>query len=152
MFQFKEFKNLADGEIKLGIKSKDEPNIEMGYSPRYGFSITHIKDNEDIGVIYFSVGNTRNHFLTGHLSFGVSPVYSGHNYARKACLLMIPVMEAHGFDIVYIGAKKDNIASLKTIEKLGARKLTKTDIPDESVLDELKDKEIQMYLWDFNET
>ena len=150
MFQFKEFKNLTNGEIKLVIKSKDEPDEEKGYSPRYGFSIIHIKDNEDIGVVYFSVGNTRNHFLTGHLSYGVSPANAGHNFARKACILMIPVMKAHGFSKIFIGAKNDNIASLRTIEKLGAREMTEDDVPDEAVLKELNEKEIRMFIWDID--
>ena len=82
MFDFKEFTDLSDGEIKLVVKSHDE---EEGFAPRYGFSIIHIADDEDIGVVFFSVDNTNRQYIRGHLSYGVSPVYSGHNYAVKAC-------------------------------------------------------------------
>src|SRR5690554_7472398 len=88
MFKFKEFNNLCNDEIRLTLKSKDEPDIEKGYAPRYGFSIIHIKDNEDIGVVYFSVDSSKRQYIYGHLSYGVSPAYAGHNYAMKACKLI----------------------------------------------------------------
>lgn len=147
MFEFKDFSNLSDEEIKLVIKSRDEADINEGYSPRYGFSIIHIKDNKDIGVVYFSVGNTRQHYLTGHLSYGVSPAYNGHNFARKACLLLKPVIKSHGFNKVMLGSSYDNIASRRTIKKLGAIRLTMKDVSDKSIFKELEDKRIEMYVW-----
>jgi predicted acetyltransferase len=88
MLAFLKFNDLEDGEIKLVLKSYDIPDVDKGYSPRYGFSIIHIEDNEEIGVVYFTVDTSRRQYLCGHLSYGVSPVYSGHNYAMKACKLI----------------------------------------------------------------
>lgn len=36
----------------------------------------------------------------------------------------------------------------KTIEKLGARPIIIDDVPDERVLEELKDKQVDMSVWD----
>ena len=124
MFQFLEFNDLKDGEIKLVLKSQDQPDYEKGVLPRYGFSIIHINDNEDIGSVYFAVDATRRQYLRGHLSYGVSPAYSGRNYAMKACKLIKQVALAHGFNRLFIGSGYDNIASRKTIEKLGAVPIT----------------------------
>jgi Predicted acetyltransferase len=150
MFEFLTFDDLRDDEIELRIKSKDEPDIEKGYSPRYGFSIIHLGDNEDIGVVYFAVDTTRRQYLRGHLSYGVSPAYSGHNYAAKACRLMKKVALAHGFERLFIGADYGNIASIKTIEKLGAVPITEADVPDRDVLSELAKEKTIMYVWDIN--
>ena len=150
MFQFLEFNNLNDGEIKLVIKSQDQPNDENGDMPRYGFSIIHIKDNEDIGVVYFAVDNSRSQYLRGHLSYGVSPAYKGNNYAAKACKLIKHVALAHGFKRLFIGSGHDNIASRKTIEKLGATPVTINDVPDEDVLQYHKSENIDMYVWDIS--
>ena len=152
MFHFFEFHDLKDDEIKLVIKSLDEPDIEKGYVPRYCFSIIHIKDNKDIGAVYFAVDNSsRRQYLRGHLSYGVSPAYSGHNYAMKACKLIKQVSLAHGFERLFIGSGYDNIASRKTIEKLGAVPITLSDVPDDEILQELRADKIDMFVWDIAE-
>jgi len=148
MFQFIQFDDLRDDEIKLVLKSHDEPDAENGIAPRYGFSIIHINDDKDIGVVYFAVNNSRRQYLRGHLSYGVSPAYSGHNYAMKAYRLIKPVALAHGFKRLFIGSKYDNIASRKTIERLGAIPVTLDDVPDKEILQALQDDKIDMYVWD----
>ena len=150
MFQFIDFTELKDNEIKLVLKSHDEPDPEKGILPRYGFSIIHIANDEDIGVVYFAVDNTRRQYLRGHLSYGVSPAYSGHNYAMKACKLIKTVALAHGFKRLFIGSKNDNLASKKTIEKLGAIPITKDDVPDYEIIHELQVEKIDMYVWDID--
>lgn len=148
MFQFLEFNDLKDDEIKLVLKSQDLPDYEKGILPRYGFSIIHIKDNTDIGAIYFAVDSTRRQYLRGHLSYGVSSDYSGHNYAMKACKLIKKVALAHGFKRLFIGSEYDNIASRKTIEKLGATLITINDVPDDDIMKNLNTEKIHMYVWD----
>ena len=151
MFPFLEFDDLQDDEIKLVLKSLDQPDDEKGYSPRYGFSIVHRKDDKAIGVVYFAVDTSRKQYLRGHLSYGVSPAYSGHNYAMKACALMKRVALAHGFKRLFIGSGYDNIASRKTIEKLGAVPITSKDVSDSEVLQSLRADRIDMYVWDIAE-
>lgn len=148
MFNFLEFNDLKDDEIKLVLKSQDSPDYKKGILPRYGFSIIRINDNEDIGVIYFAVDNTRRQYLRGQISYGVSPDYSGHNYAMKACKLIKQVALAHGFKRLFIGAGYDNIASRKTIEKLGATLITVNDVPDDEIIQNLQTEKIDMYVWD----
>ena len=130
------------------LKSQDQPDYENGILPRYGFTIIHINDDRDIGVVYFSVDSTRRQYLRGHLSYGVDPKYSGHNYAMKACKLTKQVALAHGFKRLFIGSRYDNIASRKTIEKLGAIPITANDVPDIKILEELQEEKIDMYAWD----
>ena len=147
MFQFMEFNNLSDGEIKLVPKSQDQPDYEKGILPRYGFSVIHIEDDKDIGVVYFAVDDTRRQYLRGHLSYGIDPAYRGNSYAAKACRLVKNVALAHGFRRLFIGSGSDNIASRKTIEKLGAVPVTREDVSDDEVLEELRAEGIDMYVW-----
>jgi len=148
MFKFLEFNDMQDEEIRLVIKSHDQPDYKNGILPRYGFSIIHIKDNRDIGVIYFAVDNTRRQYLRGHLSYGIDPKYSKHSFAAKACKLIKQVALAHGFKHLFIGSGYDNIASRKTIEKLGAVLIVESDVPYAEVLNELQAEKIDMYIWD----
>lgn len=150
MFPFQEFSDLEDGEIRLVAKSHDQPDPENGILPRYCFAIWHIEDEEDIGAVYFALDTTRRQFLKGHLSYGVSPAYAGHNYAAKACRLIRRVALSHGFSRLFIGSGYDNIASRKTIEKLGARRIAAGDVPDEEILSELSEQKIDMYVWEID--
>ncbi len=150
MFQFLEFRDLQDGEIRLVLKSRDEPDEEKGIMPRYGFSIVRTRDDVEVGVLYFAVDSSRRQYLRGHISYGVSPAHSGHHYAAKACLLASHVARAHGFTRVFIGAKHDNIASIKTIEKLTTRHVTINDVPDAEILGTLNDQQIDMYVWNID--
>ncbi len=151
MFQFAKFNDLKDDEIKLIPKSYDEPDLEKGYAPRYGFSIILVDSNEDIGVVYFSVDTSTRQYLVGHLSYGVSPTHAGHNYAAKACRLVKKVALAHDFKRLFIGAGYDNIASRKTIERLGAVPITKKDVPDAGILEKLQENKVHMFVWDITE-
>lgn len=153
MFEWKEFKILANDEIRLVPKSRDEPNNEKGHAPRYGFSIIHIQDNRDIGVVYLAIHpeSSRGQYLAGHLSYGVDRRYKGHYYAAQACILMKPVALAHGLRRLFIGSGNDNIASRKTILKLGARPITRDDVPDDSVLAELRTNKVGMFVWNLAE-
>lgn len=45
MFQFIEFPDLNDNEIKLRVKSYDEPDLDKKYAYRYIFSIVLIETN-----------------------------------------------------------------------------------------------------------
>ncbi len=148
MFQFLDVPDLYDSEIKLILTTRDEPDLEKGNVPRYGFSIIHIETNEDIGVVYFAVDTSRRQYLRGHISYGVSLAHAGHNYAAKACKLVKKVALAHGFSRLYIGSKHDNIASRKTIIKLGAVPITINDVPDADIINSLQEDNIDMFVWD----
>ena len=148
MFRFIDFDDLRDDEIKLVIKSKDEPDAKEGFAPRYGFSIVRIKDGQEVGVVYFAVDTSRRQYMHGHLSYGVSEAFRGQNYAAKACRLMKHVGLAHGFTRLFVGSGCDNVASRKTIEKLGAIPIAATDVPDADILKYLQGEEIDMFYWD----
>lgn len=147
MYQFIEFPNLKDNEIKLIVKGYDEPDLDKGYKPRYIFSIVLIETNEDVGEVYFAVDTSPRQYLRGHISYGVSSEHRGHNYALKACLLIKHVALAHGFSSVFIGANHENFASRKTIEKLGAVPITKNDVPKDEILKKLQEEKIDMFVW-----
>ena len=55
---------------------------------------------------------------------------------------------AHGFQRLFIGSGNDNIASIKTIEKLGAIPITSDDVPDDKILQDLHNEKIDMFVWD----
>ncbi|MCL2572879.1 MAG: GNAT family N-acetyltransferase [Defluviitaleaceae bacterium] len=148
MFKYLNFNDLSSNEIKLTIKTQDQPDPNNGILPRYGFAIIRISDNKEVGIIYFAADTTNRQYTRGHLSYGISPEYQGNNYAAKACQIIKPVPLAHGFTRLFIGSKYDNIPSIKTIEKLGAIPITKDDVPQAAILQQLQEEKTYMYVWD----
>lgn len=65
----------------------------------------------------------------------------------KACKLIKQVALAHGFKRLFIGSGYDNIASRKTIEKLGATLITINDVSDDEIMQNLRTEKIDMYVW-----
>ena len=70
----------------------------------------NIKPNFD--VYYYKVENTE------HYEFDIE--YRGYNYAYKASKLVLQVAKAHNMSELILTCDESNIASYKTIEKLGA--------------------------------
>ena len=55
----------------------------------------------------------------GNVSYKIDEKYRGNNYALMALKLMSTDLYKKGVEELLISAKKDNIASIKTIEKFG---------------------------------
>ena len=47
--------------------------------------------------------------------------YQGNNYAFKACKLLLEVAKYHNINKIHLSCDYDNIASYKTIERLGGK-------------------------------
>jgi len=150
-FQYMDFDVFSDGEIKLIIKTKDEPDEPAGILPRYGFAIVRIVDSIEVGIVFFTADTTRRQYLRGHLSYGIAPEYRGNGYAAKACRLIRHVALAHGYSRVFVGSQRDNIASTKTIAKLGAKPLAEGVVQGfayDEIVAQLKEDGTDMYYWD----
>jgi len=119
--------DLTYDEVSLffvGILPGDE---RRGWVPTYHHRI--LVDDADVGHINFRVGETdfvRIH--AGHIGYEVKPVYRGRGFAEKACRALAPLVARH-FDDVILTADADNLASIRTIEKLGAAFIDETIVP-----------------------
>lgn len=109
----------------VGVMPGDE---QHGLVPYYHHRI--LVDSADVGHINFKVGDTDHvRLYAGHVGFEVKPVYRGHGYAEKACRALVPLMTRH-YDDVILTADPTNLASLRTIERLGARFESELPVPE----------------------
>lgn len=99
------------------------------WSPYYIFSIYIKGKNEEIGRIVFRLGDDREHEYAGHIGYSIEKCYQGHYYAYKACKSLLPFIKSQGYSHVLITCSPENIASKKTIEKLGCHFLGMKTIP-----------------------
>ena len=71
----------------------------------------------------------------GHVGYAVEPTFRGHHYAERACRMIIPVARHHGMQHLWITCQPDNLASRRTLERLGAECVGVVDVPAEYPLD-----------------
>jgi len=132
MFEFKEFDELKDGEIKLILEEKIPENIAKKYVPAYKFAILLEKSNNKIGFIDIRIGYNQGLYYGGHIGYTVYEHFRGHHYAMKACKLIKKVAFDHNMKKLYITCNPDNMASRKTCEKLGLSLLEIANLPKDN--------------------
>jgi predicted acetyltransferase len=117
-FEFiNEFDIITDNEIILKISEKYQGDDEL--LPFYYYDI--YVDETVVGKISVRIGNNYHSYYNGHIGYEIDKEYRGSNYAYKACKLVLQVAKAHGMSELILTCDESNIASYKTIEKLGAQ-------------------------------
>ena len=110
------FDTISDGEITLIISQKYQGDDEL--LPFYYYDI-YIGDIA-VGKISVRIGNNYHSYYNGNIGYEIDKEYRGNNYSLKACKLMLQIAKAHGMNELILTCDESNVASYKTIEKLGA--------------------------------
>jgi tagatose 1,6-diphosphate aldolase len=63
--------------------------------------------------------------------FAVHERHRGHHYAERSCRLIAPIARHHGLNPVWITCNEANVASIRTIERLGAAYVETLTMPEE---------------------
>ena len=118
----------AYGQVTLSfggyIVDDDAAGITLGYHFRILDS-----HGRDAGHLNFRIGDTeRITFCIGHIGYAVHPEYRGHGYALQACLAIAEFVERVKGSVI-ITADSDNLASIRTIERLGAVYVDEYTVP-----------------------
>jgi tagatose 1,6-diphosphate aldolase len=57
----------------------------------------------------------------GPIGYGIDEAYRGHHFAERACRILLPLIARHGMRTIWLTCSPDNIASKRTLERLGAK-------------------------------
>ena len=115
----KEFFNISNDELELRLI--DVYPASKGAIPFYWWNIYLKSKDVKIGSISFRIGHNYHSYYNGNIGYEIDEEYQGNNYAFKACKLVLEVAKYHNMDKVYLSCDYDNVASYKTIEKLGGK-------------------------------
>jgi tagatose 1,6-diphosphate aldolase len=119
---------LSFGEVQLQFKRVVPGDSARGFVPYYHFRIS-AADGADIGHINFRVGDTDHvQICAGHIGFEISPAFRGCGYALQACRAIAPFIQMVS-SVVTITCDPDNLASRRTIERLGAAFIDEVVVP-----------------------
>ena len=108
-----------EGE-NITLRLIDTYKGENGALPFYWWDIVLKPNNVAVGKISFRLGNNYHSYYNGHIGYEVDEEYRGHHYSLLACQLVLKAAQHHKMDKIYLTCDYDNVASYKTIEKLGA--------------------------------
>jgi tagatose 1,6-diphosphate aldolase len=119
---------LAYGAVTLRFDEIVPGIPERGFVPYYHFRIL-LADGTDVGHINLRVGDTEHvRISAGHIGFAIKPPFRGHGYAGQACRAIIDLVRLVS-PTVTITCDPGNVASRKTIEKLGAEWIDEVPVP-----------------------
>ncbi len=124
---------LIDGDLSLIVRELYPGDPARSYVPAYRFKLTLTASGVEIGGIDLRIGNTERLVrYGGHIGYGVAEAYRGHHYAARACKLLFPLAQRHGFETIWITCNPDNWASRRTCELAGGRLVEIVDLPPDN--------------------
>jgi len=129
VFTFLDFPLFRDESLVIRLARMLEADPERGYVPSYVYHIYEPQGLAPIGYIDLRIGENENLFYGGHIGYRIHEDFRGHGYAGKACRLIVPLAKAHGMQMLRITCNPDNLASKRTIEKLGAKLIGVFPVP-----------------------
>jgi len=129
-FSFRRFAPLSDEQIQVRVERQSDADPAKGHVPAYHCGVYLRADGERVGNVMCRIGDTE--FLemyAGHLAYEIDEPHRGHHFAERASRLVSPVFRHHGVDPVWVTCNPDNMASRRTLERLGAEFVETVDLP-----------------------
>ncbi|TCR64728.1 GNAT family N-acetyltransferase [Bosea sp. BK604] len=126
------FAELRHDEVSLRLSERREAETSPWGALAYRFDI--LVAGERAGTISLRIGTS--YLLThlaGQIGFSVEPPFRGRGLARKAVLALLPAARAHGLDELWLTTTEDNLASRRTLEKLGCSFVERVPVPENYV-------------------
>ena len=147
-FEFTDLDRLTDGTIDLVIERKVPADRARGHVPAYHYAVTLHGTTQKVGQIRLRVGQVPALWTAGHIGYEIDPPYRGHRYAARACRLLLPVVRAHRLRPLFITCAPENVASRRTIERIGAKLLGVFDVPTDHEMYRDGRRKICRYEWE----
>ncbi len=117
---YQEFER-EDGEIKLVV--------DRIIGGEYSYRICLCENGAHIGYCDLRTRHNESMYYFGNIGYRIFPNYRGNNYAYKACLMLFDVAKELDMRYLIITVSPENIASVKTCEKLNGEYIETVNVP-----------------------
>jgi predicted acetyltransferase len=84
--------------------------------------------------------------LAGHIAYEIHPQHRGRGYAARACAIVRPLARVH-LEVAWIMTAPDNLASIRTAERIGAEYVDTREVPENSDIRALGVARVRRYRW-----
>lgn len=114
----------------------------------YVYDIVVPSMDRTVGRCEYRVEHGRELDYYGNIGYVVYVPYRGHGFAYKACLALVALMKTKikGLEEIVITCNPDNIASKKTILKLGGTYIKTLDIDPEHEIFKMGEAQKEYYV------
>lgn len=134
---------------RILVATDGEIDIATSYEHSNNFDIYLHDTDELIGNIWYDNGNEPEfNKYYGNVGYEIKENYQGNKYAYKALLLIKKIMLDNKINKMIFSVKPENIASIKTVTKLGANLACHRPIPNNHKLYDLSGSETLIYEYD----
>ena len=116
-------------DVSLRLSRSYAPDTSPWRVAAYRFDI--LVGGEPAGTISLRPGRT--YLLThlaGQIGFSIEPAFRGRGLAGKAVRALLPLAEACGLTELWLTTTPDNLASRRTLERLGCVLVEQVTIPE----------------------
>jgi len=134
-FEFLAVDTLTDADLSVVLVDCQVAETNAWHVPAYLFTL-QVDSGQPVGRIRLRVGwNDDIIRYAGQIGYAVEPAFRGRRFAERACRLILPLACRHGLKRLWITCQPDNVASCRTLERLGAEPAGTLDVPVEYPLD-----------------
>jgi len=148
---FVTFSELAYGNVKLKLKEQQTAAMRDDQTLAYLFDVL-VEGAVVGGGIHLRLGWTIPYYYAGQIGYWIDEPFRGRGLAADACLALLPLIQAHGYQKLVIGTDESNLASRRVCEKLGAVLLETADTPEWIGLYEEGQRRTSVYEWTIDKT
>lgn len=129
------FHGFGNHEVELILENIDAACENTSWVDDVHYSIVRKATNQKVGICDLRLGMNDEIYYAGQIGYRVYLPYRGNGYAYKACKKLFAIArDEYGMQDVLITCSPENVASLKTIEKLHGEFIEKTDVPQNHYL------------------
>lgn len=136
--------DLVDGELRLTLGRTYQHRLHHDWLPAYAFQMEC--DGRPAGGLRLRIGDgdeVRLYF--GHIGFDVDEPFRGRHFAERSCRLVFPLARRHGLRELWMTCNPDNVASRRTLERLGGEYVETIALPTDNVMYEKGEREKRRY-------
>lgn len=121
--------NLANEQVYLKPNRFYTDRYNEASIRNYAYQIYSRKTDKMVGYCDLRVGDEDALYYLGNIGYNIFRHHQGHGYARFATLCLIELARTIGMDELNITCNTDNIASIRTIEHCGFKKVASVAVP-----------------------
>ena len=143
------FPPVRDAVVEVRVDRYVPADAEKDWCPYYSCGVYRLTDSERVGHVSVRLGDSD--FLqkyAGLLGYVVDEPHRGHGYAARGVALIAPIARHHGLNPLWVTVNPENVASRKTLEKVGAVLVEVVDIPEGNDMYERGERRKCRYRWD----
>lgn len=136
LLSFLHSKKTYEGDV-VDIRERYRVSRQLAYDgvATVYYDILRHSDKEKVGTIDLRMSAEGDMYYYGHIGYNVMREYRGNHYAYHACKVLFKVAKSEfGMDELILTCSPDNLASYKTLTKLGGELVELVKVPRNHVL------------------